>query len=1532
MSEKRRERDRPDLAAPLALEPGIQHYDWGDPTFIPELLGIENPARRPHAELWLGAHPRLPATVVFGDSTAPLDDLIRRRRAAILGAELARRESTLPFLMKVIAAARPLSIQSHPTRAQALEGFAREKARGVPISAPERSYRDDNHKPELIAAVTDFWALRGFRPLDELSRVLADIPELAAHTADFDPSPDGLRRIFERLMTLSQGEVDRALAPLVERLRAADGESPFDRDDHRYWVLAADREFSRDGHHDRGLFAVLLLNLFHLRPGQALFLDAGTLHAYLEGVGVEVMATSDNVLRCGLTSKHVDVPELLRTVRFEGEEPRVLEAEDAGGEAVYRTPAPEFELRRIALAAGAVHRRGPSRGPSILLVLEADDPVAVRSESGELSLRRGGACLVPHGVQVTLGATGRATICVASLPVRAPSGGAGVDASPPSFRGRRPSALRFGTSGLRGPVEEITDLEAYINVRGFLEHVAQLGEVSPGGRVAIGGDLRPSTARILRAVARAIDDAGLEVINTGRLPTPALASYTFSRGWPGIMVTGSHIPFDRNGIKFTRARAEVLKSDERPILAAVERARRQEYARPAAESPFDDDGMFRAGEERELPGADNAACREYVQRFVEFFTGQPLSGLRVVFHEHSAVGREVVPEILRALGAEVIAAGRSDEFVPVDTEAIDDEHRALLQGLADRARERHGRIDAVVSIDGDSDRPLVAGVDPDGTVRFVSGDRLGIVVADFLDADDIAVPVSATDAIELHFRKRRVRVTRTRIGSPHVIEAMQSGQGARRVGWEANGGFLTGSEIEREGRRLAALPTRDAVLPIAAALASASGRGVAVVELLERLPARYSTAGLIDEFPVETSRALVRRFSPVGSDSGEEVVEARFDDGVGTVTAIGPDGMSSAASGALAGELRGIRVELERYFSRTRGFQPLVAVNFLDGIRMLFAGGEIAHVRPSGNAPQLRCYAVADDERRAAEIVAVTVRHPDGILRELERRVRDAELVAAVKRTISLTGELIRSGRSPEVIGTVSGSSAAREFWQRALDVARPSLGAREAISLHEDLPVNQAFGLLLLWRRLRERLREDRGALISFVFGEGTRATPFTEAENGQKAALATFVTEPRQGTPRYLPVVELALRHFVPVQQFLRRSGFDGLVVKWGDEIQIPTRDLSGADPTLADADVIRFVSVREMTEDDARSKDWVGVDRDGKVTAFIPRRPLAEMEPLADRGLVRRRGGRLVGGINLGSIAVSRRFLDALLEEFEAEVLDPDADRRSRPDLDPQFFTALVVAAIHDEAERDAAWRDSVAGSDALRALGENMPDLLDRLRRVIEGHESRTGRATRIVAMDFGDQYWGDIGQHRKIHDFFMALNAAGPTGEIARALAGIPDERDAHGNIIVGDTTLSPDVVVRDSVLINASIRGPGRVQRSVLVGTRAGRIDAEDAFDVLGATVALTLAPRSGAYRLISDQPIEATRGERWTTLVLPDGPVAMRVDEDTDLRDRKRSYERPIHGNPISFREAHELMSAMSPEELAGRREAMVRRVEASR
>jgi len=412
----------------LKLNGAVQHYDWGGLDFIPGLLGTPNNEREPFAELWIGAHPKAPATADVAGSAIPLNDLIAKDPEGILGPMAsARFDKRLPYLFKVLDVARMLSIQVHPTKEQARDGFARENAAGIGLQAAERNYKDENHKPEAAVALSEFWMLHGFRPLDQIAGTLEGVPELSSIMPDFREwlarAGDAaqarrglLRGLYRTVMTMPQERADILLSTLVARLAAS---ASADKSDPDYWVVRAVETFPPvDGHFDRGIFSIYLLNLVHLRPGQGTFQPAGLLHAYLEGVNVELMANSDNVLRGGLTSKHVDVPELLRIVSFDDGIPHVLDGEPAGGsEQVYRTASDEFEVSRIDLTAGGRYLGRAAYGPDSIIVLDGAATITARGRS--LPLTRGAIAFAPFGTEYALDATGTpATMFKASVPGR----------------------------------------------------------------------------------------------------------------------------------------------------------------------------------------------------------------------------------------------------------------------------------------------------------------------------------------------------------------------------------------------------------------------------------------------------------------------------------------------------------------------------------------------------------------------------------------------------------------------------------------------------------------------------------------------------------------------------------------------------------------------------------------------------------------------------------------------------------------------------------------------------------------------------------------------------------------------------------------------------------------------------------------------------------------------------------------------------------------------------------------------------------
>ena len=460
----------------------------------------------------------------------------------------------------------------------------------------------------------------------------------------------------------------------------------------------------------------------------------------------------------------------------------------------------------------------------------------------------------------------------------------------------RDSGVSFGTSGARGAVESMTDEVCYAYVCAFLQALKKQSLVNSGGQVFIAGDLRDSTPGIMAASAKAIIDSGYAVVNAGFIPSPAVAGYAMSLGAPSIMVTGSHIPDDRNGIKFNRPDGEILKADEALIKA-------QTVDVPA-----------QLMTDSSLPAMTDDAGKWFINRYLNFYPASSLQGMRIGLYEHSGVGREVIFDVLSGLGAQVTRLARSEQFIPVDTEAIRDADQQLArQWSADFG------FDAIVSTDGDADRPLIS----DEKGEWLRGDIVGVLCGQQLGIDVIVTPVSSNSAVELS--GLFTQVYRTRIGSPFVIKQMQQalGTGLQVAGYEANGGFLLATDVKQDGRTLSALPTRDALLPILAVLTLAQKKKLKISALLDALPPRFTASDRLKDFPTELSQRRIENLA-----DSNALIEAEFGD--------------------LSGKVK--------------------KTDVTDGLRVTFDNGEIIHLRPSGNAPELRCYNEADTVGRAVEL------------------------------------------------------------------------------------------------------------------------------------------------------------------------------------------------------------------------------------------------------------------------------------------------------------------------------------------------------------------------------------------------------------------------------------------------------------------------------------------------------------------------------------------------------------------------------------
>ena len=557
-----------------------------------------------------------------------------------------------------------------------------------------------------------------------------------------------------------------------------------------------------------------------------------------------------------------------------------------------------------------------------------------------------------------------------------------------------PKELQFGTSGRRGEVVHLTQLEVFINAVAELEFLQSL-PLSDGGIVRgedfyYARDLRPSSSayvvgqqgrgELAQAIELAIRYVGMVPINEGLIPTPALTHFALKQGKGSIMVTGSHIPFDRNGYKTNTSKGELLKQHEAPINDKVKEVRSRFYNQPFDDSFFGTDGLLKEGSKL-LSKEDNQATTAYLDRYVDFFGNNALSGLKLLAYQHSAVGRDMLIVILEGLGAEVVAAGRSETFVPIDTENMDAGQLAVIQALYNKAASIYGRFDAIVSTDGDSDRPLILGVDPaTSNVQFFGGDLIGMLTAELLGADSVVVPISCNDSID-HGILKNITEPKTRIGSPFVIAGMEKAlaSGKQSVcGWEANGGFLTASDINMNGKILKALPTRDAILPILSVLSIAKRDNLPLANIFSRLPKRFSRAALIKEFPRTSGLNIVKRLSPKN-----ELVKAVMFNENSALSFNDADNQSIPAPAVQADEMNAIKIQLETVFSPAIGFGLINQMNFVDGVRIYFNNGDVAHLRPSGNADELRIYALADTQIRANQIASLAVAEPDGLLRKL---------------------------------------------------------------------------------------------------------------------------------------------------------------------------------------------------------------------------------------------------------------------------------------------------------------------------------------------------------------------------------------------------------------------------------------------------------------------------------------------------------------------------------------------------------------------
>lgn len=458
------------------------------------------------------------------------------------------------------------------------------------------------------------------------------------------------------------------------------------------------------------------------------------------------------------------------------------------------------------------------------------------------------------------------------------------------------SGVKFGTSGARGLVEQFSDQVCAAFTVAFIDAMRQTYSFK---RLSVAMDNRPSSPAMAVACCSAAKHLGLKIDFFGVLPTPALALQSMQAKQPAIIITGSHIPFDRNGIKFYRPDGEITKQDEQLIVNSQVNVESFELL--------------------PLPAVSSQAEQKYIERNRQLVSPGLLQGKRVGIYQHSSAGRDLYHKLFCQLGAKVIVLGRSEGFVPIDTEAV--RHEDIKQGQIWAKTEK---LDFLFSTDGDGDRPLIA----DETGQWIRGDIVGLLTARFLKIEALAVPVSCNTAIEASdaFKK----VLRTKIGSPYVIEGMQQlvQKHSAIAGFEANGGFLLGADIEFNDQKLTALPTRDALLPVIALMAASIQSKQLLSELVAELPRRYTASNRIQDFPTEKSKQLIQTWSDAPQQALDDL-----------------------------------------------GLENKIIINqsLTDGLRWTFDDKTILHIRPSGNAPELRCYVEAQSEHQVYELLSNTL-------------------------------------------------------------------------------------------------------------------------------------------------------------------------------------------------------------------------------------------------------------------------------------------------------------------------------------------------------------------------------------------------------------------------------------------------------------------------------------------------------------------------------------------------------------------------------
>ena len=1001
-------------------------------------------------------------------------------------------------------------------------------------------------------------------------------------------------------------------------------------------------------------------------------------------------------------------------------------------------------------------------------------------------------------------------------------------------------ALKFGTSGVRGLVSEMSDRECCLYTLAFLDFLRT--QKCPD-KVAIAGDRRSSTPRIMNAVSYALKRENVDVVNCGQIPTPALVNYCIQNKIGGIMVTGSHIPDDRNGIKFNVPKGEILKDDESEITRLYNKFKLADEAFIGdPEYPFNENGNLKEANADVTPDVSEEAQSLYIKRYLDFFPQDSLNGMSIVVYEHSAVGRDILVEILSELGADITSVGRSEKFIPVDTEAVEN-----VEDLEKWVND--SQADALVSFDGDSDRPLVM----DETGTLVPGDILGLITAIFFKSDSVIVPVSCNTALELC--GKFPNIARTKIGSPYVIAAMMSAVAwahKRIIGYEGNGGLLTASTLStpRSTRKLRALPTRDAVLPILSVLIYAKEKSVPVSKVMDGLPTRYTASGLLRDFSSERGKHLLLRFR----QEDEQLANNYFD----------------------------------IFFGKVK------TVDFTDGVRMTFKNNDIIHLRPSGNAPEFRCYTESDSKERASEInkkalEIISAATDDDFQINIEETLGDdyTQNERLIFTNIENINSTILNGGGMDIVIVSTTSKFQEDYWQQRLESTRGQITNDNAviIAVHEDWDGGAGNGLGTLYALkkaaekaqnfnidLFEKLNNRASVGLYHTAGKGTRLAPLPGSENNNKPGVKLPGMVYINDKPKPITILEAVIK-----QTSLYASSRKGRVsVFWGDQIFISCTKINYT-PTHH-ADILCCLGPmpdeQEWKERDLDKYGLISVD-DSSNAAQVEKISHETASHLIDNNIIGVENGI---GVSLGSFSISAELTTILLNEFTDE-LD---QKSSKLDSDPHFWMPLTLDSKTYLQIMDQK-------GEASEISGQHYERMSLLKKKLQENHPEMEI----FGAVNVGDEsYWWDYGQVKFFMKNCMKMIQNTNEAEAMRRFFNLAKRID-HSEI--------NDVEVDDHSFIWGSKITKGSVKNSLLIGVDAGELNVENCV-MIKITATNITAKESLLYNVAEDKKLDLECGSVRADSFIPfSSHYSLLTSID---RDGCKDWSIKLENNDLSFQE----------------------------